>query len=693
MSDTATEERRLAAIMFTDMVGFSALAQKNEALALELLTDQQRLLRREFAEFNGREVKVTGDGFLVEFPSALAATRCAVEIQKAIAARNATQPAVREFQVRIGLHVGDVVHREADMFGDGVNIAARIEPLAASGGICLSGTVHAQVSNKLDLPLVKLDSADMKNITTPMEVYRVTLPWEIQTAEYRFPAKRGIRSPRIQFAVAGVIVVSLLAGFGSRFLNRGGTSKQAATSAGVSPADEKSVAVLPFVNMSSDKENEYLSDGITEELLNALAKVPGLFVPARTSSFAFKGKYEDIRKIGELLHVQSVLEGSVRKSGNQLRITAQLIRVSDGSHLWSETYDRKAADIFATESDIAERIANRLRLTIGPRRIARGPRNVDAWQVFLKGKHAARWTREGLRTAIDHFKAALQLQPDLAEANVALADAYFDQQYFGYESPQAVLPLIYSAIRKALEQNDGFPEAHDFLGLVKLFLEWDWAGAEREFNTAILLDSAEGAQNAGFHYNRALLLVALGRYEEAKSDFATCQKLDPLNSSMWADFGFTLMCAGDTQRALQISKYAVSIDPSYWFVHEALALVLIHLGNRPEALTELKSAVRLDSGSRQLASLGRLYGATGQADEARKVLHQLVERRKTSYVHAYCFAWVYEGLGNYKQANDWMLRAIKDHESELVFLKAEEDDLNRRNPFFQDWLKRIGLHQ
>src|ERR1044071_3329356 len=248
------EHRKLAAIMFTDMVGYSTLSQRNETLALELLAENQRLLRTQFPLFNGREVKTTGDGFLVEFPSALDATRCAVEIQRALAGRNGTQPPERHIQVRIGIHVGDVVHREADMYGDGVNIAARIEPLAIGGGICLSDTVYAQVRNKLDVGLTKLNSPELKHIEVPMDVYRVVLPWQQQApvagkSASPSPSKPDVRALLIGISAAVVLGIGLAWLLHQRGSRQGGSSPD---------SGDKTIAVLPFVKMSADKYHEYL---------------------------------------------------------------------------------------------------------------------------------------------------------------------------------------------------------------------------------------------------------------------------------------------------------------------------------------------------------------------------------------------------------------------------------------------------
>ena len=335
--------RKLAAIMFTDMVGYSALTQRNEALALALLHEQQQLVRPIFAQYSGREVKSTGDGFLVEFASALQAVRCALEIQKEMVQRNSSAAPERRMQLRIGLHLGDVETRDGDVFGDGVNIAARVEPLADAGGICITGPVFDQVRNKIDEPLERLRQAPLKNIKAAVDVYRVILPWT-----HGAPKRSGSRSASRRLGVRAATIAALLgvvAALGWWLTTR---APHTASPSPAEPPSKKSVAVLPFVNMSSDKENEYFSDGITEDLITALSKVSGLHVAARTSSFAFKGKNEDVRTIGTQLNVGAVLEGSVAKAGNQVRITAQLINAADGYHLWSDSYDRELRDIFAT---------------------------------------------------------------------------------------------------------------------------------------------------------------------------------------------------------------------------------------------------------------------------------------------------------------------------------------------------------
>src|SRR5439155_1255808 len=334
---TPTEERKLAAIMFTDMVGYSALAQRDDKIALELLEEHRRLLRELFPQFHGTEIKTIGDAFLVEFGSALEAAQCAIEIQRTLAKRNHDVTSDRRIELKIGIHIGDVVHRDGDVYGDGVNIASRIEQLAGAGGICVSMDVERQIRNALEARFEKFGSADLKNIKLPMDLFRIVLPWQEGAKAEQSATWVSKKSPLLAGAVA-VVLVSLL--FGWWLMQRSGRNRHpAGDPANALPAapaiapDQKSVAVLAFVNLSDDKGSEYFSDGISEELLTVLQKIPGLHVAARTSAFYFKGKNATAQEIGEKLGVSNLVEGSVRKSGSTVRITARLSRAATGEQL------------------------------------------------------------------------------------------------------------------------------------------------------------------------------------------------------------------------------------------------------------------------------------------------------------------------------------------------------------------------
>jgi adenylate cyclase len=687
-----TEQRKLAAIMFTDMVGYSALAQRNEALALELLEEHRRVVRGILPKHDGREVKTTGDGFLIELPSALAAVQCAIEIQQSLAERNRVQPSDRQVHLRIGIHLGDIVQSDGDVYGDGVNIAARIEPLAQPGGICVSRAIWEQVHNKVDQPLVRFGAAELKNIALPVEVFRVVMPGQA-SAPARRPA-RGI--------VAVILGAGLCGGIAWLLFHRtvptrsalAGSSLPSASTTAASIADEKSIAVLPFVNMSSEKENEYLSDGITEELINALAKVPGLRVPARTSAFVFKGKNEDVRKIGELLHVGTVLEGSVRRSGDRLRITAQLIKVDDGYHLWSEQFEREMKDVFAIQDEITHAILGKLRVTLaglaGLSTAERHTKNIEAYQLYLKGRfHAESHTRDSLQQAVTEFSQAVEKQPDYARAYAGLVYAYGLQQFFGYASPKDLLLQMQAAGVKAMQLDNKLADPHIMEGYGHTYVNWNWRKAEAAFRHAVALEP----ENPDAHRAYAHLLTVTGRFREALAEIVLAEQLDPLAPILKLHEGWIYWRAGNYDRALEIATQMIARDPEDFRAHELKSLVLFRKGQQAEGIAEMEMTLRLGGSALEMAKLGRMYGQVGRKADGERIQHQLQDQGKEQYVPASCLGQVYEGLRAFDQANLWMTKAIENRESPLVYLKVDADDLNRANPYFKEWLKKIGLDQ
>jgi adenylate cyclase len=397
------EQRKLAAIMFTDMVGYSALSQRDDRLALELLEEHRHLLREIFPRFHGTEIKTIGDAFLVEFGSALEAAQCAIEIQRTLAKRNHDVTLDRRIELKIGIHIGDVVHRNGDVYGDGVNIASRIEALAGAGGICVSMDVERQIRNALEARFEKFGTADLKNIKLPMDLFRIVLPWEKRNEP---TGKRTSKKSPVLVPVAILAMLVLLAGWW--WMQRSSKNQglvappHAVPTAPATVPDQKSVGVLPFVNLSDDKGSEYFSDGVSEELLTVLQKIPGMHVAARTSAFSFKGKNATAQEIGQKLGVAHLVEGSVRKSGDTVRIAARLTRADTGEELWSENYTRNLKDVFAVQTELAQTIVEQLRGRFGGTDAAStakeeiqaevqaaekgGTKNVEAHQLYLQGR-------------------------------------------------------------------------------------------------------------------------------------------------------------------------------------------------------------------------------------------------------------------------------------------------------------------
>ncbi len=700
MTPEPSEHRKLAAIMFTDMVGYSALTQRNEALALALVHEQQRLLRPIFTQHSGREVKGTGDGFLVEFASALQAMSCAIDMQKALVQYNASAPAERRIQVRIGLHVGDVVVRDGDVFGDGVNIAARIEPLAEAGGICISGPVFDQIRNKVDVPLVRLGQPELKNIHVPIDVYRVVLPWEHAKPSRRWRSASPKMGRRVGL-VALLVTVLVVGGVSVwRYQQPAAPTTAPAPPQAAVPTplahgeDRRSVAVLPFVNMSADAADEYLSDGMTEEIITALSKLSGLRVAARTSSFAFKGKNEAIEKIGDQLHVHTVLEGSVRKAANRLRITTQLINIADGYHLWSETYDREMADIFAIQSEVAQRVADALKVTLlaGERqRLERkATENLDAYNSYLLGRYY--WnkrTEEGFQKGIEQFEQAIEKDPNYASAYTGLADCYLLLSRFGGLPPATAMPKARAAVTRALEIDDTLAEAHNSLAMLLHLRDRDWLAAEREWKRALQLNPNYATAH---HWYGIIFLSNRGRADEAIAELKRAQEIDPLSLPISADLAWVLYYARRYDQAVEQVQRTLAMDPKFARAHMLQGLRYLQQGRNAEAIAEFQAARQLDDSQQIIAQLGHAYAVSGRTSDAHKALNDLNALSKRHYVDPYWIALIYTGLGDKDRAFEWLGRAYEERSSWLTSLKVEPQlDSVRSDPRFVELLKKVGL--
>ncbi len=484
MSEEVQDEiRRLAAMMQTDIVGYTAMTQRDETVALALLSEHNALLRSVFPRYRGSEIKALGDGFLVEFSSALDAVQCAIDIQTKLRERNAEAPDLTPIRIRIGLHVGDVVHRRDDVFGDGVNITSRIEPLAEPGGIAVSQQVYSQIWNKVDLPMVSLGPQQLKNIHVPIEVHRLILS----------------------------------------------ASSDATSPSPLSRASsERRLAVLPFANISPDPQDAYLADGITEELIFTLSKIGGLRVIAKTSVMRYRDAEESVTKIGRELGVNTIIEGSVRKAGKRIRTTVQLIDVVSQEHLWSEAYDSDLDDLFTVQREIAEQVAEALRVRLLPTErteIAKVPTdNREAHTYYLRGRYAwSQWNEGSLLNAIDHFQQAIELDPDFALAHAGIADSYTLMAHLGYLSPEEAFPKAEEAAYRALAIDDRLAEVYSSIAMIKVVFSEDLVEAEQDLLKAIELNP----NCAAAHQWYALVLNVTGRSEEALREQQLAEELDP----------------------------------------------------------------------------------------------------------------------------------------------------------------------
>ena len=677
--------------MFTDMADYSALAQRDEVLALNLLQEHREIIRGILPKFNGTEIKTIGDAFLVEFHSALEAAQCAIEIQRTLAKRSHDVPSERRIEIRIGIHIGDVVHRENDVYGDGVNIASRIQTLAPNGGICVSMDVERQIHSTLDAPLKKLAPTELKNIHIPMDVFRIVLPWE---KEERGGVTRPYKSKRVAIGLtaAAVALFALVAGW-----ILATHSKLSTTMPAVPPAT-KSVAVLPFVNMSSDKENEYLSDGITEDLSTALAQIKGLRVPARTSSFAFKGKTEDIRRIGEQLDVSTVLEGSVSKAGNKLRISAQLSNVADGYHLWAATYDREMTDILEIRSDISHRVVDALKIQLGiedTQRLAKKPTvNVKAYEAYLLGRFELnKFTEDGFTNSLAHFKQAIALDPKFALAYASLAEAYNTIGYWGYLAPKEAFPEAKQAAQKALNIDPDLAEAHGALAYTQFQYEWKFKEAEMEFKEAIRLNPNSASTRLRFFE----YLSDFQRAEESHEQLERAKELDPLSIQISFFFAGEFFFEREFDHALDQVEKTISMDPNNVLAYDLLAAIFYQKKMPAEGFTALDKRNRLEGmfSPAEMAEMRKAYETAGLSAYLKK---ENEFRRKRiaegKYQSPLGIALNYAMAGEDSEALDWLEKAVEARTPWLPELKVDPNwDPIRSQPRFIALVKKIGLER
>jgi adenylate cyclase len=489
-----------------------------------------------------------------------------------------------------------------------------------------------------------------------------------------------------------VVAIGAAVSIGLFFLGRyTAESKNSAAAFGDTLA--KSIAVLPFVNMSADKADEYLSDGMTEELLNVLSKVKGLRVPGRSSSFAFKGKNEEdiFRKVGEKLHVNSVLEGSVRKVGDKLRITAQLINVANGYHLWSETYDRDVKDILAVESEVARRVVDVLKVQLGVEEARaltkKVTENPEAHPLYLLGRyHSAKYTQTDMTEAVRYYEQALQLDPGFALAYCGLADNYGLQGGNSMPGREAWAKGKELA-QKALQLDPNLAEAHLSLGIAHA-AAFEWTDAENELKRALDLNP-----NLALAYDAtAWVLAASGRVDEAIAKEKHGLELDPLNPFLNEGLGWFLYWGRRYDDAIWQLRSSIELFPSDAFSHFVLGWCLIKKGNVPEAKAEFEKATKLDDLPWYFGALGYANVITGDHAEAEQILHNLNELAKRRYVTPGARVPVYLGLGENEKALDWLEKCYQDQDSACWWIKVDQlYDCVRNEPRFQALLKKVGL--
>jgi adenylate cyclase len=638
------EDRRLAAIVFTDIVGYSSLVQIDESLALQLLERHNVLLRSQVAEYRGREVKTIGDSFLLEFDSALEAVLCAVKIQSAFRDQNASASDLQNIQLRIGIHVGDVIRREGDVFGDAVNIASRIVAFAEEGGICISEQVYAQVRNKISYEVIEIPSQRLKHIEQPENLYQIVLPWE---------QRRSVKT-----------------------MGRG-----------------ERIAVLPFGNISPDPADSYFADGLTEEVISALSEVQGLRVIARTSVTRYKEQAKNVVQIGNELGVGYLVEGSVRKAGNKIRASAQLIEVATQEDIWSNQFDRDLEDIFSIQSEIAKQIVDSLKVTLLKEERLRiekkDTENLAAYVAYLKGRALLEnRTERSMKAAKEQFELAIREDPEYARAYAGIADMHMLMGEYLFAPVPSSLDEAKRNIEKALELDPDLAEAHTSRGY---FVQYDYQfnETEKEFERAIELNPSY----ATAHHWFAGCLEAFGKLDKALEEALLAEKLDPLSATITLSLIYRFIEAERYDEVLRRIKKLQEIDSTSPLIDEALMAYNFAKKDWEKALLYLKKMISEDPTDPYLdADLAYIYAVTGKKDEALKLVEKLKLVPDNVRTKGALVAFVYSGLDDLDECFRWLEYAFDTREiffgwvrSYPLFKKVSQD------PRFSRLLGRAGL--
>ncbi|MDZ4795935.1 MAG: tetratricopeptide repeat protein [Bacteroidota bacterium] len=655
-----SQSRQLAAIMFTDIVGYTALMGKDEQKAFELLNKNREIQKPIIEQYGGRWIKELGDGVMASFNTVSDAVNAAIKIQKKCNAD-------KDFQLRIGIHLGEVVFENEDVFGDGVNIASRIQALAPPGGIWISESVHNNVANKNDIDTEFVKVEHLKNVKDPVRIYQVKVEGveapqpvisTLEKLEATGSKTQKYRKPVLFFIGAVLILAS------GYFIYNGfqKTTKENIPSK-VEEEIDKSIAVLPFVNMSNDKDQEYFSDGLSEELLNLLAKIPELKVIGRTSSFSFKGKNEDLRIIAEKLGVAHLLEGSVRKDGNTIRVTAQLIKAKDGSHLWSETYDRDLKGIFKLQDEIAKAVVLQLKIKLlKPTGLASG--NAEAYNLILQGNYYYdKLDKDNVAKAVDFYNQAIAIDSTDARAWGQLAHAISRQAWQNYINQNTGYEKAKQAALKAISLDNTVAMGHKELAGVKLYHDFDWKGAEEAYQTALSLEP----QNPDILYGiGGGLYFVTGRWKESIHAMKKCIELDPLKPLSHLNLGNILSHAGRIDEANSYFKKALELNPQFQRAHMYLGRNYLLSGKSEMALKEMQQE---NLELFKTFGLTLAYHALSRSKDADIALKDFTDRYKNSW--NYLLAELHAFRGEKDLAFEWLENAYSKKDSWLVFLKGD----------------------
>ena len=672
-----TSPRQLAAIMFTDIVGYTHMMQSDEKKAVAVLKHYNATLEKWVTHHGGRVANYYGDGSLCIFNSATAAVQCSVDIQKELR----QEPVV---PLRIGLHIGEVMFEEEKAIGDGVNIASRIQSLGHENTVLISADIHDKIKNNSSFTTASLGFFGFKNINKPMEVFALSNDG-LQVPDRKSLTGK-VDSKYKKRRTIQVLVSMLLFAISISFVIFYNQSSPVHTSI------DKSVAVLPFTDMSQAGDQEYFSDGLTEDIITQLAKIKAFKVTSRTSVMKYKNNKKSLKEIGSELGASIILEGSVQKSGDKVRITAQLINAVTDEHLWAETYDRTLDDIFAIQTDIATKIANALKANLSATEeqglTKKYTSNPEAYQLYLQGRYE--WNKRleaPVRKSIDYFKQAIEKDSTYALAYSGLGDAYLMLGVYSALRPDESFPIGKMYAEKALQLDPSLAEAYATLIDIHIHYDWDADAAEKYFEKTI----ASNPEYANAYHWHSEVFDMRHEFEKAEAESRKALLRDPYNLTINMQLGKNQIYAGQFPVAVDQLQKTILFDSTNALSHYNLGLAYVGLNQLDKALHQFQLATDLGHGNtRMIAGLGFAKAVTGNKEEAQRIFDDLLTQSKRSYVPYYDLATIAVGLGNKEASITFLEQAYANREPWMPFIGMNPLFLRlKSDPAFDTLKKKI----
>jgi len=676
--------RQLAAIMFTDIVGYTALMGNDEKKAFELL-DKNRALQKPIIEKNnGRWIKEMGDGVMASFNTASDAVNASMEIQEACNAAN-------HFKLKIGIHLGEVVFENDDVYGDGVNIASRIETLGIGSSILLSKSIRDQVKNNADLQIASLGFFEFKNVEEPVEIFAIANPGFVVPKRDAMQGKlkkikANNRKPVIIIASAAVFLTAALL-FAKKFL----LTKN-------SPAVPRSIAILPFENLLKDSSLLYLSDGIPENLINRLSSLPDVKVFARSATFKLADSSKNISSLKKLLNADVVLTGQLQQNSGRYYLSCQLVDATDQNQIWGNKYEMRSDDISRVEDSIVVSLMNPLRITlIGKSKGIQQnkPVNPEAYAEYLKGRYLSYGsTPEESEKALAHFREAIRIDPKYAAAYAAIANEKIVQSLFSTASQKEIINEARTAIEAAKALDPNIPEIYTSEGALKFYYDWDWKGAVESYKKALQLDP----HNATIYIRYSATLADVGRYNEALPLADKAVELDPVSISSLHNLGWTNLVASNYQKSTDAFQKALDLHPAWVWGYIKQGYDFVYLNQYDKAIANGEKAEKLfqDGWGSELLQVALAFIYTKSNDKAKsdRVINRFLDyAAKNKVEDPWDLSYIYYLRNDFQKANEWEEKAVeqKSPDAYLMNVLIIYDKKYFESAAHQQVLKKMGF--